>query len=121
MPAFKLSDGELRRLIGICERLASDQLGERAAAALLVTQFLRQRNIAWSDVLHAEPAALAVVNTNRTWRDVADSLISEHNPALSDWEATFLASILSRERGLSDKQAAVLVKIADKLGVAKWQ
>ncbi len=120
MTPFKLPPNELHRLVALCERLASDQLGERAAAALLATAFLKQRNLRWADVLHAEPAAVVVVQSNRGWRDAADDLMTQHNEALTDWEASFLASILSRARTLSEKQAATLVKIADKCGVSKW-
>lgn len=120
MTPFKLPPNELHRLVALCERLASDQLGERAAAALLATAFLKQRNICWSDVLHAEPAPVVVVQSDRCWRNAADDLLSEHQEALTDWEASFLASILSRARGLSEKQTATLVRIADKCGVPKW-
>lgn len=120
MAAFKLPPNELHRLVAICERLASDQLGERAAAALLVTKFLKDRGVGWADVLHAEPAPVVVVDSNRAWSDTATDLLADHQETLNDWEASFLASILGRARGLSDKQTATLVKIADKCGVPKW-
>lgn len=120
MAAFRLPPNELHRLVALCERLASDQLGERAAAALLVTKFLKDRNVGWADVLHAEPAAVVVVASDRSWRNAAEDLLQDHNDALNDWEAKFLASVLGRSRGLSEKQTAALVKMAEKFGVPKW-
>ena len=117
---FSLAD--LRRLAGVLARLGSPHDGEKLAAAHLADQFIRDRKVSWSDVLHAEPPLAVVIQPTepRYWRQCAEELLFEHQGALSAWEETFLQSILERGRGLSARQEAVLLRIASKCGAPTW-
>ena len=117
-----LSLADLRRLAGVLARLGSPQAGERLAAAHLAHRFIRDRNVSWSDVLHAEPPRAVVLQptTPRYWRQCAEEVLFEHAGAISAWEQGFLQSILQKGRALSPKQEAVLLRIADKCGAPTW-
>jgi hypothetical protein len=117
---MSLTVSDRRKLLAICERLASTFDGERVAAAQLACQFLASRGLTWSDVLHAEPPAPVVVRSTRTWRESAEEILYNHTGALSEWEQTFLQSVLSDGRAPTTKQAHVLSRLTEKTGVAGW-
>ena len=75
---------DLRRLAGVLARLGSPHEGERLAAAHLADQFIRDRNVSWSDVLHAEPPRAVVLQpmTPRYWRQCAEEILFEHAGAI---------------------------------------
>jgi hypothetical protein len=111
---------ERKRLVGICERLASPFDGERAAAALLAHQFLAARGLTFADVLHAEPPPPVVVPAYRTWREAGETCLYDHSQALTEWEARFLQDVLRRGYALTERQAFVMRRICQKTGVPEW-
>ena len=117
-----LTESQLRKLVAICEMLSSSFDNERAAAALLATQLVRDNGMRWTELLHAEPPPPVVIEPDRPryWREVAETLLHEHPGALSAWEASFLQDILRRGYALSPKQEAKLRGIATKTGVPQW-
>jgi hypothetical protein len=117
-----LAPPELRKLAQICAMFGSPYDGERASAALLADKLVRDRGVSWTDVLHAEPPAPVVIQPTapRYWRQCAEEVLFEHPGALSEWETGFLQDILQRGRALSDKQAIVLRRIAQKTGAPEW-
>lgn len=96
--------------------------GERAAAATLAHNFVENHGLTWIDVLHAEPPVPVVVQptTQRYWRNCAEDVLFSHPGALNDWETNFLQDVLERGRALSDKQAIILRRVAQKTGVPEW-
>ena len=117
-----LSPSELRKLASICARFSSPFDGERLAAANLADKFVKDHGVDWTDVLHAEPPMPIVIqpDTPRYWRQCAEEILFEHAGAISAWEQGFLQSILQKGRGLSQKQEAVLLRIAAKCGAPSW-
>jgi hypothetical protein len=116
-----LSVLERKRLAGICGLFASSSDGEALNAARKADEFLRNRNLSWADVLHAEPPAPVVVQSDRNWRQVAEQILYDHEQALTAWEARFVQDRLRRGCAPSEAQAVVLLRIADKCGVPGWQ
>ncbi len=121
MPATTISTlipADRDRLVKLLGMLGSDHSGERDAAALAVVRLLRQRKLAWSDVIAAAGpapnATRAVAETN--WRQTVAACLRQPG-ALDPWEAGFLHN-LSRSPRISPKQAAVLRQIALRLGVS---
>jgi hypothetical protein len=53
-PGAKSNDPWLRKLAKILGLLGSDQMGERAAAALLATKMLKEANKSWYDLLNVK-------------------------------------------------------------------
>ncbi len=51
-----MNASDLERFRRLCGLLGSDQMGERAAAALKCCEFLGQHGLSWSDVLLPLPA-----------------------------------------------------------------
>ncbi len=104
---------ERKRLISILGRLGSDYDGERAAAGLLATRFLRSAGLSWEQLIrdgspHAMPQGSVVA-----WRSDLE-LCQRHVAALTPWEQGFVANIARRSR-LTFKQRATLSEIADAL------
>jgi hypothetical protein len=116
-----LSVSERKRLAGICGMFASSSDGEALNAARMADEFLRSRNLSWSDVLHAEPPAPVVVHSDRNWRKTAEQILYDHEQALIAWEARFVQDLLRRGYAPTERQAAVLSRIAGKCGVPGWQ
>jgi hypothetical protein len=116
-----LSVSELKKLARICGLLASSSDGEVLNAARMASVFLRNHNLSWSDVLHAEPPAPVVVQSDRNWRKTAEQILYDHEQALVTWEARFVQDLLRRGYAPTGQQAVVLLRIADKCGVPGWQ
>jgi hypothetical protein len=110
----------LKRLAAIMERTASPFDAERLTALSLAKQLLDAAGMGWADVLHAAPPAPVIVYADRTWRQCAEQALYDHTQALSEWEQEFTQDILRRGRALSEKQATVLRRIAEKCGVPGW-
>jgi hypothetical protein len=117
-----LSPAELERLRNICGRLESDFDGERAAAGLLATRLLREKGLAWADVvMPTHPSRPA---TERSWQDDVPNhddgwrgtvaKCRRHLHLLNDFEREFLSNLEQFPR-LSLKQNAVLNRICAKL------
>ena len=102
-----LSASDRLKLASILSRLESNFDGERAAAGLLATAFLKKHNLSWSDLTllrpavkekpeaaeppKAAPEAPAAprynrdrrLNSNRTWRGYCRRRLVVHGQALS--------------------------------------
>jgi hypothetical protein len=116
-----LSVSERKRLAGICGLFSSSSDGEALTAARMADEFLRSRNLVWSDVLHAEPPAAVVVQSDRNWRKTAEEILFDHEQALIAWEARFVQGLLRRGYAPTERQVVVLLHIAEKCGVPGWQ
>lgn len=116
-----LRPGELQKLSAILGRLGSDFAGERDAAALAASRFLRDRKLIWDQVLGAEPVVTATdPGGTRYWKDTAEQVLARHSRALSEWELQFVQDVLRRGRAPSPRQEAKLRDIAAKTGVPAW-
>ena len=116
-----LSPAERTRLVGILGRLGSDHDGERAAAGLLATRLLRDRNLSWDDLIadgggrqgvHA--GASAGPGPGATWQANLGQCL-RHVGTLSIWEADFCLSLSARRKVLPPAQVAKLAEIAAEL------
>ena len=91
-----LSPDEHRKLIGVLSRLGSDFDGERAAAALLASRMVRDRGLAWDDLISRSAVApIPSQPAGNTWRVEVD-LCLQHFGLLSQWERDFLRSLQGR-------------------------
>ena len=122
------------RFIKICGLLASDQIGERASAALHATQMLNGAGLTWADVTitrqrTARPEAEDSPRATRDpshYRNYVDHLyvidgvplvdafqsLFEIKKTLNDWEQRFLFSMMNRiHLGYSERQAETLKRI----------
>lgn len=129
--APSLTAAERTRLISILGLLSSSFEGERDAAALAATKFLRDRGVTWDDVI---PPPACAFSASRAWgayhgdrREPPHSpensagwhgdlaLCLRHLPELDDWPANFVTSISHRRKALTPTQAAKLAEIAGEL------
>ena len=124
LPALAARDAEL--LAKILGRLGSDHDGERAAAGLLASQFIKARGLSWYDVIqphapqprrswHDDDTEEPTV-AGRPWRAVARELAADPD-GLSAWEASFAQSLARWPGRPSPKQLAVLRGLAEKVGL----
>lgn len=113
-----LSPTERTRLIGILGRLGSDHDGERAAAGLLASRMLRDKDLTWKDLLGGAPmppAPLLEETFGLTpWR-LQLNLAARHIHTLRSWEQEFVRNLLTRRRPPTQKQSVVLTEIAQAL------
>jgi hypothetical protein len=105
-----LSPSERSRLISVLGMLASEHAGERAAAALLASRLLRDKGLAWGDVVAAAPAETP---DGDAWRRQAMEA-ARFPGLLTEWERGFLRRLVAFPR-ISSKQAAALQKIVIKV------
>ncbi len=118
---------DTERLAKILGRLGSEFDGERAAAGVMATRFLKERHLTWTELLEP-PAPASVAPTcpccrpspEFGWRRLADLClqIGHELDLLSEWEAGFLGTLRRRGYPPTAKQAAVLCRIPTSLGVA---
>jgi hypothetical protein len=103
-----------RKLVGVLGMLASNHDGERAAAGLLATRLLKSTGLTWDTVIPEQKLAIRP-NATRTagWRATV-AYCRERAWQLTQWERNFLDSLLS-QKSLSQKQAAVLSRVHDKV------
>ena len=110
MPArADLAPADRAKLSAILGRLGSDHDGERAAAGLLASRFMRDHGLTWPDVL-AAPAPTTPPPPATEWQRRA-AWCEERAELLSLWEANFLASMGRRPRPPTDKQTAVIDRL----------
>ena len=108
--AEALTPADRAKLAAILGRLGSDFDVERAAAGLLATRFVREHGLTWPAVL-AAPAPATPPPPSTDWHRRA-AWCAERAELLSLWEANFLASMGRRHKPPTDKQAAVLDRLA---------
>ena len=116
--AVALSDAERATLSRILGKLGSDFEGERAAAGLLASRFVRSRGLAWDAVL----APVALIEDRCTdqsdfgdWRAIARQLAGL-DFAWTQFEAAFLKS-LPGFRLISLRQGALLRELVERAGL----
>jgi hypothetical protein len=116
-----MTPAERQKLIMIPGMLGGDHAGERDNAAILAVRIVRAAGLTWEQVLGTPPAASASTsNSNSTELTRIDACLVQAE-RLSLWEQEFLAPIRSQlrwtgRRRLSERQAALLSRIEDKLG-----
>jgi hypothetical protein len=84
--------------------------GERAAAALLASRWMRERGLAWIDVL--VPAAADAPHVDDWRRQAAEA--AQYPGLLSAWERDFLGKLRAFPK-ISEKQRGVLERILRKV------
>jgi hypothetical protein len=128
-----LSAADLDRLVKLCDLFSSDHAGERANAAGLAEQFLRERGLRWPDVLAAPrlaPLASKSPPSNGKdpfaaygeWR-VAAGFCLRHRHLLNNWEDDCCFILLSYPgvKASSPKQRKILHNLSEKLSAAGYQ
>jgi hypothetical protein len=103
----------LDRLAKVCGMFGSDQMGERAAAALRADSIRQQSGLSWAELF----AGVVSPRPSAPMFDPADAsppaLLAKCAPVLTAWEREFLASIGS-QRTRTTKQNARLAQIREK-------
>jgi hypothetical protein len=120
------------RLVKLCGLLTSDHDGERATAARMATDLLRQHRLTWRELLTTQgPCPTCAAReaaeqerhgwtgededwTRGPWRTVVRRC-SLHNDLLTEWEVGFLASLQRRRWPPTPRQQDVLDRIADRV------
>jgi hypothetical protein len=119
----------LDRLTKLCGLLGSDHDGERATAARMASDLLRQHKLTWAEVLMPAPAqarpcpACAAHRAprraaGRSWHRTLASLaeLAARRPTLfTAWERAFICNLLDR-RTISERQREILAELAEKVG-----
>jgi len=118
------------RLAKLCGMLGSSHDGERAAAALKATEFLKAHNLTWHDfVVRLAGTSGATKGDDRKpqhWSEGPHTDVewcrafkTECWDYLTGWEQQFITDVLKRDYWpLSAKQREVLLKLRDKYGRA---
>jgi hypothetical protein len=109
---FELTGADRARLAAILGRLGSEHDGERAAAGLLATRFMRDHGLTWPDLL-AAPAPSTPPPPVTDWRRRA-AWCAERAELLSGWEASFLANMAERATPPTEKQGRVLDRLVQR-------
>jgi hypothetical protein len=121
------------KLVKLASMLGSSFEGERANAARMASDLLREHGTTWNELLTppCQPCPRCAARdaqedrsrtyratrdwTRDSWRNVAVHCLI-HEDLLSEWEASFLQSVLRQRRWcLSDRQQEVLDRIADRV------
>jgi hypothetical protein len=135
-----LTESDLSRLIKLCGRLGSEHEGERAAAALKVSEFLKSRALGWGDVLVSQEPALPEVTVTvggydpgpprpspppaapdpLPWQMVAQEVLDDYDEVFrGDRERGFVNDLLVRGKvTLSPAQEKWLRDIAARAGLS---
>src|SRR5215469_3041966 len=109
MTPIALPPRDAHKLAKLCGVFGSDHAGERANAAAAADRLVQEYGLTWPIVLGVEKVTPAEISD---YDRVA--YLRAHAHLLTDWERQFVASIvgyLSRGRGLSARQKAVLDRI----------
>jgi hypothetical protein len=106
-----LDRARLAAVLGMC---GSAHDGEALAAGRMADRMVRAAGETWIRVLAAEPDRPERCDCHVCR---CERLLSRAR-ALTDWEITFCASVMRRERAPSAKQNAVLERLARRVGVA---
>ena len=108
-----LSVAHRKHLIKLLELLASDQLGERASAALKAAQFVSDKGMTWDALLAVTPPSPPPAPVDR-WRE-DHAFCSRHWDWLTDYEKDFVRDAHAWKRPPSPKQVGVLARTAASL------
>jgi hypothetical protein len=122
--ALALTAADRDRLAAILGLLGSDHAGERDAAALAASRFLRSRGLTWPDVIGAAPPAQppplrdplqeVLRDWPARWRD-AVRMCRRADASLSPKNRAFLSTIAGYENRPSDLQLTWLRAIVERL------
>ena len=99
-----LTSAERTRLVAILGRLGSEFQGERAAAGLLASRMLRERQLTW-DALLTAPEASEGGQANL-------DLCRRHQGHLTTWEGGFIAALTKRHDPPTPGQIEKLAQVA---------
>lgn len=115
-----LTQTDRMRLGKLLALLASGHAGERDAAGLAAHRLVWRAGLTWAEVLCPSAGAEPRGADLDDWRAVVAACLQRHDE-LTDFDRRFLRSIARFPR-LSEKQAAVLHRIAERLVVreAAW-
>jgi hypothetical protein len=106
------------KLVKICGLLASDQAGERAAAALKASRLLLNAGATWQDVIAPQCVTPSQANRQPSGFTSGHAALAAwalcFRADLTTWECGFLTDI-RRRRSLTPKQAAILQRIVTEL------
>jgi hypothetical protein len=117
----RLDPATASKLAKICGMFASDQLGERASAALKAADLVKRAGCTWDEVLAPAPAAVMPGEASGPTASAVGmhrSLASwalRYPENISAWELTFLRSMSVRRKPPTQKQSTILCGIVDKL------
>lgn len=104
-------DFDFTKFLGVVGRLGSDFDGERATAARMATDMLRQHGMAWSDVLQLpqpeQPAPRPTPRFHDAGRDLVLDLMSIVDD-LPSGRADFVRGCNAQKSPLSEKQIMAL-------------
>lgn len=114
MSAATLSSEARTKLAKLCGMLGSDHAGERAAAGLKATEFVRSLGLSWADVFTNATSTQTPTPHEPGWRANLQ-FCQQHIRRCSEWERNYVASVSQRRSGLTPAQAAKLKQIADAL------
>ena len=114
-----MTPAERNRLIGILGMLSSTFDGERASAALLATRLLNTLGTSWDKLIPQAIASAGERPEASDWHVDLD-LCKRRLAMVTPWEREFLTSV-SYLKSLTEKQSAVLTRIAAKLRARGWQ
>lgn len=104
MTAPALSSAERDKLVGLLGLLGSDFDGERATAAAMASRFIRERRLTWDDVigtpapLPPPPRPSSGAPDCPALRAADVRLVLANVVLLTEWEATFVASVAAGRR-----------------------
>jgi hypothetical protein len=103
----------------------SKHAGERAAAGLKATEYPRELELGWEEVLFEDRSAAGTAQSRTTWRTwhmVCDETLTGPHKALlnAPREVDFLTSLMGRRRPLTPKQATWLADITWRCEVRPW-
>jgi hypothetical protein len=107
-----ISSDDRTRLAKLLGLLGSDFAGERNAAGLAAHRFVRERGIAWSDLL-AAPRSARRESTRAPWHATCAEL-AKRPGHLRPWERQFIAG-LPQFPHLSAKQRRILDELASRV------
>jgi hypothetical protein len=105
----RLAPDALKHLIKMLSRLGSEFDGERAAAGLKVTEFLRRHGLTWKDILLTPETPKPI-----GWRDKVRAC-QAHQHCLNTRERAFVSSLVRWRGTPTEKQLAWLDRIYENL------
>jgi len=128
MRSLQLSPANRDFLVKLCGMLGSEHDGERAAAALKASNFLRERTLTWNEVIqvlgaqepiqHVRPAT-AKDDARRTVRSIdwrADLAMCRNcRLSLTHVERDFIDALAQRRHRPSESDATKLAQMATRL------
>lgn len=114
-----LTAAERTKLVRMLGMLGSEFEGERAAAALKADKLVRSRGLTWEALLDAPPprprSSWSYTQPPPLPRDDTDLAVCGRGfHLLTEWEIDFVTNC-SRRAAVSEKQAEVLARVADRL------